>query len=234
MPQVVFVWRQTGENFGWYLGCLDRLPIERRQPNRCLYDRLVIVTCNAVLLYFILGRVIARPAAFVGSVTYLLLPVDLSKQILMLRGYLHFSMLFLLLALVLYGGGTARRKVVSYVMAALSLVTWEAFYLPFVVAPLLEVKPIRDKLRNFLIHVAIFPVPIVVRLLIRYLAGEQRVSEMAGGGFEMVLKMLAGMVIGPSTAAAAFFWRPLETFHYADSSAKVAGFLARSFSLSRS
>jgi hypothetical protein len=183
----------------------------------------MIITCNAVLLYFILGRVIARPAAFVGAVTYLLLPVDLSKQILMLRGYVHFSMLFLLLALILYLGGTPRRKAVSYLVAALSLVTWEAFYLPFLVAPLLEVNPVRDKIRNFLIHLVIFPVPVLVTLLVRYLMGERRVSEMAGGGAGMLSKMLASTVIGPSTAAAAFFWRPLEALHYADASAKIVG-----------
>jgi hypothetical protein len=39
----------------------------------------------------------------------------------------------------------------------------------------------------------------------------------------MLSKMLASTVIGPSTAAAAFFWRPLEALHYADASAKIVG-----------
>jgi hypothetical protein len=185
----------------------------------------LIMTINAVLLYLILSRASNRFAAVVGSVTYLLIPVDLSKMILMHRVFLHGSVLLLLVSLLLYTTGKIRWKAAGFICAASLLVIYEGFYLPFIVAPLLEPGPAKKKFRNFLLHLVLFCIPLGVILSVRYFTGEQRINVMATGGTEMLKRMAESMWVGPTTGISMFVLRPIETLLAADAFPKLVGFL---------
>jgi hypothetical protein len=183
----------------------------------------VILTLNAVLLYVVLKRASNWFAALIGSVAYLVLPVDTSKMILMHRGFVHCSMTFLLIGLVLYTTGKLRWKIVGFICAIVSLTIWEGFFLPFIVAPFLIPGPTKKKLVGFLWHSLLCALVVCVFLGLRYYAGEQRVTAMAGGGIEMLKRMLYAMFVGPATGCITFVLRPIEVFWFADAFPKMVG-----------
>jgi hypothetical protein len=183
----------------------------------------LILTLSGLLIFLVLKRVIDARAAFIAALTYLLLPVYLSKQILMHRAFVHLSVSCLCLGLFFYVNREPRSKILSYLVASLSLIIWEGPYIAFLVAPLLESRTMREKVRNCLIHLLAFPIPILVALLFRYFSGEPRAIDMANGGGGMFWKMVQAMIVGPWTGLLMLIVRPFETLIYADPASKLAG-----------
>ena len=186
----------------------------------------LILTLNGLLIFLVLKRVIDARAAFIGALTYLLLPMDLSKQILMHRAFVHLSVTCLCLGLFFYVNREPRSKILSYLVASLSLIIWEGPYIAFLVAPVLESRTMREKIRNSVIHLLVFPIPILTALLLRYFSGEPRVTEMANSGGAMLWKMVQAMIVGPWTGLLMLIVRPVETLGYADAASKLVGLLA--------
>ena len=182
-----------------------------------------ILTINSVLLYSLLRKVAGPLPAIAGTLTYILLPMDLSKVILMLRAYVHLSMTCLLLGLHLYRNGTWKWRVASYFVAPLSLIIWEGFYLPFIVAPLLVPGSLRSKIKELSIHAVLCLTTIGVALGLRFLAGEDRVVTMANSDVSMLGKMLLAMAVGPTTGLSTFLIRPVDTWVSADTFLWVCG-----------
>jgi hypothetical protein len=183
----------------------------------------LILTLNAVLLYVVLKRASNWFGASIGSVVYLVLPVDVSKVILMHRSYVHSSMTFLLIGLVLYTTGKLRWKIVGFICAIFSLTIWEGFFIPFLVAPFLAPGSTKKKLQGFLWHSLVFALVICAFLVVRYFSGEQRVTAMAAGGIEMFKRMLYVLFVGPATGVLTFVLRPIEVFCFADAFPKMVG-----------
>jgi hypothetical protein len=212
----MFINEPQGRPVGWALNAVLGYLTAKHGLELAYVLGWLILTINAFLLYVVLRRASNQFAALAGAVTYLVLPVDLSKMILMHRIFVHGSMTFLLVGLALYTTGRLRWKMLGFACAAVSLTVWEAFYLPFLAAPLLEPGPVRRKLRNFAWHSGLFTVPIVVALGVRYFSGEQRVTAMAGGGLEMLYRMVQAMIIGPVTGLTTFILRPAEVILVSD------------------
>ena len=223
--QWCFAEAPQGRPIGWVLNALLGYATRQHSLEAAYAVGWLILTLNAVLLYFVLKRASNWFAALIGSATYLVLPVDLSKMILMHRGYVHCSMTFLLIGLLLYTSGGRGRKVAGFVCAAVSLTIWEGFFLPFLVAPLLEAVPAKKKWKNLIWHTLFFVLVVSLVLGLRYAAGEQRVTAMAGGGMETVKRMIEAMVVGPWTGLSTFVLRPIEVLFFADTIPKVVGLL---------
>jgi len=110
-------------------------------------------------------------------------------------------------------------------VASLSLIIWEGPYIAFLVAPLLESRTMREKIRNCLVHLLVFPIPILTAILFRYFSGEPRAVDMANGGGGMLWKMVQAMIVGPWTGLLMLIVRPFETLIYADAASKLVGLL---------
>ena len=106
----------------------------------------VIITINGFLMFRLLSRVLSPFAGFIGAMTLILFPIDTSRQILMHQAALLLPMTILLIALLCYVGG---RKAVAFILAGTLLLTYESFYLPFLIAPLLTWESSRRMIRRW-------------------------------------------------------------------------------------
>jgi hypothetical protein len=183
----------------------------------------VIFTLNAYLIFALLTKVLNQDAAIVGALFLLLIPFDLSKPILMHRAFVYLSMTFLLVGLTLSNSRSKWLQWLAYPAAYLSLVTWEAFFLPFLVAPLLWFEKSKRWVIRAGLHVAIWIAMLGLTLLVRYLSGEDRVVALAGGGQGMLSKMLMAVLIGPAAAATATVTRPFEALFHAEPTSLLLG-----------
>jgi len=186
----------------------------------------VIFTLNAYLIFTLLKKMLNQNAALVGALFLLLLPFDLSKPILMHRAFVYVSMTFLLVGLNLSKSGSRWLQWLAYPVAYLSLVTWEAFYLPFLFAPLLWFEKSKRWVIRAGLHVVIWIAILGLTLLVRYLSGEDRVVALAGGGQGMLGKMLIAVLIGPAAAATATVTRPAEALFHAEPTSLLLGLVA--------
>ncbi|MBV8481252.1 MAG: hypothetical protein JO077_00115 [Verrucomicrobia bacterium] len=166
-----------------------------------------IFLTNAILLFVFARRFMPWAGALVAALCYLIFPPDASKVILMHR-HLHLSMTFLMVALLLY----QRDKLVwAYLVSALCLITYEAFYLPFVAAPLLTGVPMKKPVAKAAIHLLIFFVTAGVVLGLRSQGGDDRSALLTGGISANLPKILEAVIIGPWTCLRwSFFGAPLR------------------------
>lgn len=185
-----------------------------------------IFTLNAYLIFNLLKKILNQNAAIIGALFLLLLPFDLSKPILMHRAFVYLSMTFLLAGLNLSKSGSKWLQWFAYPVAYLSLVTWEGFYLPFLFAPLLWFEKSKRWVLRAGLHVIIWIAILGVTLFVRYLSGEDRVVALAGGGQEMLGRMLMAVLIGPAAAATATVTRPVEALLHAEPTSLLLGLFA--------
>jgi hypothetical protein len=154
-----------------------------------------IFLTNGVLLFIFARRLMPWTGALVAVLCYVTFPPDASKVILMHR-QLHLSMTFLLVALLLY---QRNRIVWAYLVSALCLITYEAFYLPFVAAPLLAGIPMKRPLTKIAAHLVVFFIIAGVLLGLRSQGGDDRSALLTGGISANLPKILEAVVIGPWT-----------------------------------
>jgi hypothetical protein len=186
----------------------------------------LIFTLNAYLIFTLLKKVLDQNAAIIGALFLLLLPFDLSKPILMHRAFVYLSMTFLLAGLNLSKSGSKWLQWLAYPVAYLSLVTWEGFYLPFLFAPLLWFEKSKRWVLRAGLHVIIWIAILGVTLFVRYLSGENRVLALAGGGQEMMGRMLMAVLVGSAAAATATVTRPAEALFHAEPTSLLLGLFA--------
>lgn len=173
----------------------------------------VIVTINGFLMFRLLTRVFSPMAGFIGAMTLILFPIDTSRQILMHQAALLLPMTALLLALNCYVGG---RKVIAFVLAGTLLLTYESFYLPFLIAPLLSWDSSRKMIRRCLVHVIAFFLIAGSVFFIRGLFGEERARSTAENLGTIVPKIFTACTLGPINAGLALFLRPLDAILHSD------------------
>ena len=133
------IWSQwilyQGRPLGFSLNAIIAY-ISGKAPSLCLGYAIgyVIFLLNGCLLFKVLRKVLPFAGSLVGALAYVTFVADAAAVILMHR-LLHLSMTFLLIAILLY---QRRSYALGYLVATFSLFTYEAFYLPFLIAPVLR------------------------------------------------------------------------------------------------
>lgn len=173
----------------------------------------VMVTINGFLMFRLLSRVLSPFAGFVGAMTLILFPIDTSRQILMHQAALLLPMTVLLIALNIYIGG---RKAVAFVLAGALLLTYESFYLPFLIAPLLTWESSRRMIKRIVVHLIVFFLIGGGILFVRELFGEERARSTVENLGGIVPKILMACTLGPITAGSALFLRPVDALLHSD------------------
>lgn len=167
----------------------------------------LILTLNALLFYHLLRRCFASPIPLLGAIGFLLFPADTTRPFLCHAHILQPSLTFMLMAAHLYLGGSLARRICSYFIVTLCLLTYESALLPFMVIPLLETARDRTWRRRFVVHVLTLVTIMVLIGLSRKLGHEYRTEELDGGKTMALIEVTAGSFIGPAAALSAFAFR---------------------------
>lgn len=173
----------------------------------------VIVTINGFLMFRLLSGVLSPFAGFIGAMTLILFPIDTSRQLLMHQAALVLPMTILLAALLSYVGG---RRVIAFILASTLLLTYESFYLPFLIAPLLTWESSRRMIRRIVVHLIVFILIAGGTFFIRESFGEERARSTIGNLGDILPKVLAACTLGPINAGSALLLRPIDAILHSD------------------
>ncbi len=179
------------------------------------------LSLNAFLVFRLVSKVTSARAAILAALMFIVFPSDTSRQLLMHQSDIHFGMLLLLIALNVYGAG---RVTASFAIASLTLVTYEAFYLPFLAAPLIFASVRRPSVRLVALHGLLFFVLAGAVLFLRSLLGESRASELIGGFGNVMGAIATAGPIGVWTSAKMIVLRPVDALLHAEPLAWTIGF----------
>jgi hypothetical protein len=189
----------------------------------CHLISFVFLWLSAGLLYQLLLRRLSKRAAFLGALLLVLFPLDTSRQILMHQMATISTITVLLCAFHLYA---SHRFILSYLVAATLLLTYESIYLPFIVAPFfLEEEP-RKWVKSFVIHAAIFAVIIGIVFGTRALYGESRAVETSSHLSEEIPKILWSCVANPALGVWAIVTRPIDALMHSRAEGVIVAVLA--------
>lgn len=166
-----------------------------------------LITTNALLLYRLMAKRLSPAAGAVAALTYLLHPADNARQIIMHQTDIHFGTLLLLCSLNLF---QSDRRGLAWFVGAASLINYESFYLPLIVAPffLLPV-PTRDW-KKAATHVAVWVAIIAGVAGTRFMLGEDRATAAAESPVAIAAKIGRALFIGPGTSLRLLVQRPLD------------------------
>jgi hypothetical protein len=166
-----------------------------------------VVACNACLFYALLRRIGLESAAIVGGVAICLFPADTTHSFLTHALELQTSLLFLLVASLAYVSG---RRVLAYVIAPLSLITYESPFMIFFAVPLLTRFWNRALVVELARHAAILIGVIVLVLTIRFYLAEDGLAAIATEPWQVARRIGASIVIGPAVTLVSFAFAPAE------------------------
>jgi hypothetical protein len=177
----------------------------------------IIISLNGFLIFRICRNRLSFICALAGGLFFVLDPANLAKQIVMHRGFIHLTITPLLCAFLLYQSEFKAHRVWSYAVAALSLIIWEAGYLPFLFAPFLtrDFRFTKQWIVRFVIHAITFFGVAGGVVISRNILGEERASLLVGGLQENVPKMAFAMLAGLVTSLRAAMFRPVDTLFHA-------------------
>lgn len=180
------------------------------------------VSLNAFLVFRLVSKVTSTKAAIFAALMFIVVPSDTSRQLLMHQSDIHFGTFLLLIALIVYSTG---RVTASFAIASLTLVTYEAFYLPFLAAPLIFASVRRPGVRQVVLHGLFFFVLAGSVLFLRSLLGESRASELIGGFGNVVGAIATAGPIGVWTSAKMVVLRPIDALLHAEPLAWTIGLM---------
>src|SRR5438876_336181 len=197
-----------GRPFGFFLPDLFSFVGDKLGGLAAIYLLgFAIVTLNTFLSYRLLRvRVPVAPAA-VGAAVFCLFPADTTKTLLTHDFQLQPSLTFALLASLAY---TARRIPVAYLLGAGALLSYESGYLALFALPLFVRPWDRSTPGSLLKHAVLLSGILVAVVLTRFVVGEGRATESAGGLSAIVPMFLGSLVLGPARSLAAMFYGPLK------------------------
>jgi hypothetical protein len=167
----------------------------------------LMLTVNGVLIQRLLAPLLGYFPSAIAALVYVVYPVDASKILLSHRAILHLAMTQLLVSLWLFQRG---RLVWSYALALGTILTYESFFLPFIVAPFLCVEAHRRNAVAVIRHVAIFGAMAGTVLGARYLFGEERAALLVTSAHQQATRIALAPVFGAGTALRAILLRPLD------------------------
>lgn len=149
----------------WLLGKTGMLPL--------LYlFGLLIIYANMCLIYKIICRIASPESAFLGAIIYMTFPADTTKILLTHTLQIQPGIFCCLLGILFY----TRERVLSYLIASISLLFYETTFLPYLSAVFLTKEP--PRIKNVLIHFFIIGCIVLVYALIRASMGESRIESM--------------------------------------------------------
>src|SRR5260221_9726553 len=173
----------------------------------CHLISFVFLWLSAGLLYQLLLRKLSKRAAFLGALLLVLFPLDTWRQILMHQMATVTTITVLLCAFHLHA---SHRFVLSYLVAATLLLTYESIYLPFIVAPFfLEDQP-RKLVKRLIVHAIIFGAIVGIVFGARAFVGEQRAAETTSHLSEELPKIIWSCVANPALGIWAIVTRPVD------------------------
>jgi hypothetical protein len=133
------------------------------------------------------------------------------------------QMTVLLCALHLY---VARRFLLSYLVAATLLLTYESIFLPFIVAPFFLEDPARRLIKRFAIHALIFAAIIAVIFGARALLGEPRALETSSHLSEEIPKIVWSCVANPVLGLWSILTRPVDALMHSRAEGCIVAIIA--------
>jgi hypothetical protein len=177
----------------------------------------MIISLNGILIFRICRNRLSFISALAGGLFFVLDPANLAKQVVMHRGFIHLTITPLLCAFLLFQSESKVRRAWSYPIAALSLIIWEAGYLPFLFAPFLtrNFRFTRQWCIRLVIHGLIFFALAGGVLISRNLLGEEKAALLVSDLRENVPKMAFAMLTGLLTSVQAALLRPIDTLFHA-------------------
>jgi hypothetical protein len=171
------------------------------------------VSLNGFMLFRLLRTELGHAAGYVGAIFYLLYPADTCRQILMHQTDLHLGATILFSSLLLY---QANKPILSFLVAALSLLNYESFYLPFLAAPLIIQSVNKCKVRNVTLHTVIFFILGGFVFVCRDLLGEPRSAQVFSDAGQIPLRILTACALGPLIGMREAVNRPLDALLHAE------------------
>jgi hypothetical protein len=172
----------------------------------------ILVSANGILLYVLIRRLLPHGPALVGSLVFVLFPLDTSRQILMHQTDLLIAILLLLICFHLYLSG---RYAVAYFLVTVSLLNLESLFPPFLAAPILaaglvEIRSWKILSKKLLIHALVLAVLFGLFVLGRFMLGEERAREVSLKATDTVGRMVRLGIEGPWHGLEALVVRPLD------------------------
>ena len=163
----------------------------------------LILSVNACLLYKTLKKVINQPyIPFFATLFFCLYPSDTTFIFLLHLFELQIAFLFILVAFYFYFDS---KKIICYVFAICSLLTYETPFLTFLVAPFFLKE---NNKKKTIAHCIILTSIAIVYLLVRKILGESTVVDLK---ILSTLQILIHQVIfGPLISFSMFFVRPWQ------------------------
>ena len=164
------------------------------------------LSLNVYLVYCISRHWLNTSSSLICSLTYLLFPSDMTRELPHAVAHVQGAMTYTLLSWYLWLKPT-RIHWLAYPISALSLVSYELTFLPFIAAPFfghgLVYKSKNTKwISHFIACFTIIGIIAIIRLLLK----DARAITLFVSPFEMVKRSLFSTLIGPFTDLRAFIF----------------------------
>lgn len=165
----------------------------------------LLVTLNAFMFYMLLKRIATDSVSFLGAIAYALFSADTNQAFLTHALGFQPSLAFLLLAIHCY---LSERRFLSYLLATLTLFTYEVTFPIFFAAPLLTRKWNKQTLKVLVGHGLVLGSILAIFVIFRYAIGETRVSTLTFP--EIITVPVTHMIQGPFMSVRSYIHRPYQ------------------------
>lgn len=166
----------------------------------------VVQFVNAWLLLLVARRAIGPRLAPLAAAVFAIAPADTTHQFLHAVMYVGPSITFMLLSVLAYQSG---RRALSYLPAALTLLTYETCFFPLLLTPFLGAEA--PRVRRVLVHGAVMGAILLAAFAVRSKLGESRVADELADKTVAAKKAFRLATVGPMTSAKALLTKPVST-----------------------
>jgi len=156
----------------------------------------LVQSLNAFLFYLLLKKWLDQWSAILGGCLLILLPADTTHIFIVHSAHLHASLTYLLVALLV---SRTRFWPLSYPIAALSLLSYESAFLPFILFPLFFVDR-KKRIRQWLTHLLACGAVLVAILGIRLHLSDARAQSAVSQAGDTIWRMFSSLWLGPETS----------------------------------
>lgn len=152
----------------------------------------ISLSARSVLLYYVLRLKFPRAFCTIAALFSVLSPLTTMRQSLDTEFFLGPAFVMLFTAILIRRLSTLG-FIAAYVLAALTLLTYESVFLLFLSAPLFAAgKWNRKRVRSYAIHLAICALMVAGFILVRHAVGEDRILTVSKvGGLELLKQTAA-------------------------------------------
>ena len=164
---------------------------------------LLVGAVNAVLLYMLVNQLTKAPyVSLFSTLFYLLFPAHTLQLWPTAIFGIQTAIAFLLLGLNCY---LSKRRVLSYLLAFIVLLTYEPVYTIFLAAPLLKLKKIRLS-KEIALHIAVTASLFLVSTTVKkFLLADNRLSNL--DLLDLARHLVRNIVYGPPVSITSYFYR---------------------------